>query len=294
MRAFGLCRPAAVCPADIERREWPPPISTIHRVFALCSATGTSISLCRMPLRLLSKTTSIWNSNVMECAWQIPMCCAPDQGRCREVFRSPVREAPPGLGSPQTSPNGSLGGGDTPTLNALIGPGVQVDLSILGSIPLPTGTAVPNLDPEIAGSVGWNHTSDIQNSVFVPGLRSINGEQTTANVAYQQGFTTGGSVDVFFNNSRFDMNSPLLLYNPSTSSSVGIDFTQPLLRGFGFGVNRRYMRIANNNRKVSNAVFRQQVIATVGGLVRLTGIWSASAKMCAETRRNRQCRAVSP
>jgi outer membrane protein len=180
-----------------------------------------------------------------------------------------VREAPPGLGSPQTSPNGSLGGGDTPTLNALIGPGVQVDLSILGSIPLPTGTAVPNLDPEIAGSIGWNHTSDIQNSVFVPGLRSINGEQTTANVAYQQGFTTGGSVDVFFNNSRFDMNSPLLLYNPSTSSSVGIDFTQPLLRGFGFGVNRRYMRIANNNRKVSNAVFRQQVIATVGGLVRL-------------------------
>ena len=155
-----------------------------------------------------------------------------------------------------------------PALNALIGPGVQVDLSILGSIPLPTGTTVPNLDPEITGSVGWNHTSDIQNSVFVPGLRSINGEQTTANVAFR-GFTTGGFVDVFFDNSRFDMNSPLLLYNPSTSSSVGIDFTQPLLRGFGFGVNRRYMRIANNNRKVSNAVFRQQVIATVGGLVRL-------------------------
>jgi outer membrane protein len=180
-----------------------------------------------------------------------------------------VREAPPGLGTPQTSPNGTLGGGDTPALNALIGPGVQIDLSILGSIPLPTGTAVPNLDPQLVGTVAWNHTSDIQNSIFVPGLRSLNAEETTANVAYQQGFTTGGSVEVFFNNSRADTNSPLLLYNPSTASSVGINFTQPLLRGFGFSVNRRYIRIAKNNQQVSDAVFQQQVMATVAGLVRL-------------------------
>jgi outer membrane protein len=180
-----------------------------------------------------------------------------------------VREAPPGLGAPQPSPNGTLGGGDSPTLNSLIGPGIQVDLSILGSVPLPTGTAVPNLDPQIVASAGWNHASDIQNSIFTPGLRSLNSEATTANVAYQQGFTTGGSVEVFFNNSRFDTNSPLQLYNPSTAASVGINVVQPLLRGFGFSTNRRYIRIANNNRKVSEAVFRQQAIATVSGIVRL-------------------------
>jgi outer membrane protein TolC len=180
-----------------------------------------------------------------------------------------VREAPPGLGAPQISPNGTLGGGDSPTLNGLIGPGVQIDLSILGSIPLLTGTAVPNLDPQIVGSAGWNHTSDIQNSIFLPGLLSLNSEATTANVAYQQGFTSGGSLEVFFNNSRLDTNSPLLIYNPSTSTSFGVNFVQPLLRGFGFAVNRRYIRIANTNRKVSDAVFKQQVIATVAGIVRL-------------------------
>ena len=180
-----------------------------------------------------------------------------------------VREAPPGLGTPQTSANGTLGGGDSPTLNGLIGPGVQVDLSIFGSIPLPTGTPIPNLDPQLVGSVGWNHTSNIQNSIFVPGLRSLNAEATTANIAYQQGFTTGASLDVFFNNSRFDTNSPLLLYNPSILSNVGVNFTQPLLRGFGLAVNRRYIRIANNNRRVSDTVFQQQVIATVSGIVRL-------------------------
>lgn len=180
-----------------------------------------------------------------------------------------VREGPPGLGPPQTSPNGTLGGGDSPTLNSLLGPGVQIDLSILGSVPLPTGTAVPNLDPQLVGNAGWNHSSDIQNSIFIPGLRSLNAETTNASIAYQQGFTTGGSFEVFFNNSRVDTNSPLLLYNPFTSSSVGVNFVQPLLRGFGFGVNRRYIRIANNNRKVSDAVFKQQVIATVSGIVRL-------------------------
>lgn len=180
-----------------------------------------------------------------------------------------VREAPAGLGSPQTSATGTLGGGDTPALNALIGPGVQVDLSILGSVPLPTGTSVPNLDPQLIGSAGWNHTADIQNSIFVPGLRSLNAETTNASVGYQQGFTTGASVDVFFRNSRLDTNSPLLLYNPSTASSVGVTVTQPLLRGFGFAVNRRYIRIASNNRQVSDTVFRQQAIATVAGAVRL-------------------------
>ncbi len=180
-----------------------------------------------------------------------------------------VREAPPGLGSPQTSPNGTLAGGDAPALNSLIGPGVQVDLSILGSVPLPTGTTVPNLDPQITGTVGWNHASDIQNSVFIPGLRSLNAEQTVGNIAYQQGFTSGASLDVFFNNTHTSTNDPLLLYNPSTSSNAGVTLTQPLLRGFGFNVNRRYMRIAKNNRQVSDTVFRQQLIATVSGIVRL-------------------------
>jgi outer membrane protein len=180
-----------------------------------------------------------------------------------------IREAPAGLGAPQPSPNGTLGGGDVPALESLIGPGVQVDLSILGSIPLATGTAVPLLDPQIVGNIGWNHTSDIQNSVFVPGLRSLNAEQLTADVAYQQGFSSGASLEVFFDNSRLDSGSPLQLYNPGVSSSVGIDVRQPLLRGFGPAVNRRYIRIAKNNRLVSNAVFQQQVIATVAGVVRL-------------------------
>ena len=180
-----------------------------------------------------------------------------------------VRESSAGLGTPVIGPNGTLGGGDSPTLNSLIGPGVQVDLSILGSVPLPTGPAIPNLDPQIVGNASWTHQSDIQNSIFLPGVRSLNGNTIIANVGYQQGFTSGGNVDVFFNNSRLNQNNSLLLYNPTVTSNVGVTFTQPLLRGFGFEANRRYIKIAANNRSVSDEVFLQQLIATVSGVVRL-------------------------
>jgi outer membrane protein len=180
-----------------------------------------------------------------------------------------VRESAEGLGGPVVGANGTLGGGDSPTLNSLIGPGVQVDLSILGSVPLPTGPAIPNLDPQIVAGASWSHESDIQNSIFIPGIRSLNSNTSLASVGYQQGFTSGGTLDVFFNNARLNQNNPLLLYNPTVTSNIGVTFTQPLMRGFGFEANRRYIKIAANNRRVSDTVFVQQLMATVSGVVRL-------------------------
>jgi outer membrane protein TolC len=40
-------------------------------------------------------------------------------------------------------------------------------------------------------------------------------------------------------------------------------FQQQLLAGFGFGPNLRYVRIAKNNKKISDIAFKDQVIATV-------------------------------
>jgi outer membrane protein TolC len=180
-----------------------------------------------------------------------------------------VREGPAGLGTPAPGPNGTLGGGNTPGLNALTGPGVQTDLSIIGSLPLSTGPAVPSFDPAIVGTIGWNHTSDPQNSTFLSNLRSLNATTTTGNAGLQQGFSTGGSFQFGWNTLRQRVNNPLLNLNPAVSSSLGVTFTQPLLRGFGPAVNKRYIRIARNNLQVADYVFRQQVIATVSGVVRL-------------------------
>ena len=40
-------------------------------------------------------------------------------------------------------------------------------------------------------------------------------------------------------------------------------FTQHLLQGFGFAPNTRFIRIAKNNREISDIAFRLQIITTV-------------------------------
>ena len=39
--------------------------------------------------------------------------------------------------------------------------------------------------------------------------------------------------------------------------------SQPLLAGFGIGINNRNIRISKNNREISDIAFRNQVISTV-------------------------------
>lgn len=195
-----------------------------------------------------------------------------------------VREGPQGLGAPAVGPNGTLAGGDTPALNSLVGPGIQTDLSILGSLPLSTGPAIPSLDPVLSGSFSRAHSSDPQNSTFLPDLRSLNSRVTSSGFGFQQGFITGGYVDFGWTNQNLHTNNPLLNYNPYNSASLGLTFTQPLLRGFGPGVNRRYIRIARNNGQIADYVFQQQVIATVTTVVRL--YWDlASLNQDAQVRR---------
>ena len=57
--------------------------------------------------------------------------------------------------------------------------------------------------------------------------------------------------------------------DPFRSPNVVASVVQPLLRGFGADVNRRYIRIAENNLKVSRLVFRQQLTDLIFGVSRL-------------------------
>ena len=86
-----------------------------------------------------------------------------------------------------------------------------------------------------------------------------------ANVAWEQAFSTGAQVSLGFDNSHQSLNALSNNYNPFTASSLGLTVTQPLLRGFGPSLNRRFIRIANNDRKITSLLFQQQLIATVYG-----------------------------
>jgi len=184
-----------------------------------------------------------------------------------------TREGPAGVGGPSVGASitgpGTLGGGDIPALNSVLGTGTETDLSILGSLPLSTGPAAPNLDPTLNASFNWNKTSVPQNSTFLPGLRSLNSTTYDTDVSLQKGFLTGATASIGWDNLHQNVNSPLLTYNPSITSSAFVSVTQPLLRGFGIGVNNRYIRITKNNRQVADFVFQQQVMSTVSAVSRL-------------------------
>jgi outer membrane protein TolC len=88
-------------------------------------------------------------------------------------------------------------------------------------------------------------------------------------VGIQKGFLTGGTASLSWNNNYQRINDPLYSFNPATYSNLNLTVTQPLLRGFGWGVNARYIRIAKNNKQVSDLVFQQQVIGTIYAVSRL-------------------------
>jgi outer membrane protein len=189
-----------------------------------------------------------------------------------------VAEAPIGVGGPLspvvTNPASatSVTTGTTVSTNALelgaLGE-PQTDLSIQGTIPQSTGTPVPVFDPSFVGLLNWTHQTTPQTNTLIYGTPSLVTSALTANAGIVQGFSTGGQVNLGFNNNRQSLNSLTTDYTPFTGSSLGLTVTQPLLRGFGPSLNRRFIRIAVNNQKITSLLFQQQLIATVYGIIRL-------------------------
>jgi outer membrane protein TolC len=128
---------------------------------------------------------------------------------------------------------------------------------------------VPVFDPAIVGQLNWTHQTTPQSNSVTTGTPSLISETTLANAGIQRGFSTGAVAGLMFNNSHQALNSLRTAYNPYTGSNLGLNVSQPLLRGFGLGLNRRFIRIAGDEQKIGGLLFQQQLIASVYGVIRL-------------------------
>ena len=187
-----------------------------------------------------------------------------------------VNELPAGVGGPGSpllnAAAGTTLGASTVLTNVpdtfpLVG--ATTNLSIAGQTPLSNGPVLPMYDPSLVGQLTWQQSSQPQSSSQLIGTPTYDTHTWNPNLIYQQGFSPGTQFQVDFLNQFQGGNSPRLTYNPYSTSTFGFSLVQPLLRGFGPAVNRRYIRIARNNEKVSDTLFRQQVISTVSGIIRL-------------------------
>jgi outer membrane protein len=162
-----------------------------------------------------------------------------------------------GIGVGSTSSGGGAGGTSVGIGGAGAGTGGIV------SATTGVGATVPSFDPIFTG------TLQLDQSVveyYNPFQEPFTYQHTnTWNFGYQQGFHWGSNLQVAFNNNRISASplSPYQALGSQYTSNFRATLTQPLLSGFGFLPNTRFIMIAKNNREISDVSFRLQVITTV-------------------------------
>jgi outer membrane protein len=127
------------------------------------------------------------------------------------------------------------------------------------------GPVINSFDPVLTGTLQEDHFKQLSSTIFqgvLPGTSLVQ-NTGTVNFAYQQAFAWGTNLTVGFNNTRGTTNSFFQGLSPQLASNFKAQFTQHLLQGFGFAPNTRFIRIAKNNRELSDVAFRLQVITTV-------------------------------
>jgi outer membrane protein TolC len=138
-----------------------------------------------------------------------------------------------------------------------------------GTVITQTGTQIPNLDPGLFASYQWGHATRPLSNTVTTGTTSVISRSSVFNFGYQQGFLSGTTVSYGWNNSGFQSNNRFSDINPGTQGSMNLQVSQTLLRGFGFAVNGRNIKIAQNDKRISDLVFEQQVITTVSAIINL-------------------------
>ncbi len=174
------------------------------------------------------------------------------------------------LGVVQNTPGGGVGGvgaqvgsGSGGTTLGAAGAGAGA-AGLTGST-LGMGPQLNSFDPILTGTLSEDHFKQQATNPFqgVPLPGTLVQNTGTVNFAYQQEFTWGTNLNVSFTNSRGTTNSLIQSLSPQLVSGFKATFTQHLLQGFGFAANTRFIRIAKNNRELSDVAFRLQIITTV-------------------------------
>src|SRR5216684_5412542 len=123
------------------------------------------------------------------------------------------------------------------------------------------GPQIGSFDPVLTGTLQEDHFSQKSSSSFsVPLFMQNTG---TVDFAYNQAFQWGTNLSVGFNNTRATTNSIFTSLSPQLNSNFKATVTQHLLQGWGFAPNQRFIRIAKNNRELSDVAFRLQVTDSV-------------------------------
>jgi len=167
----------------------------------------------------------------------------------------------------QNTPGGGVGGlgntvGSGTGGTSVAAGGAGTGTNGLVSSTLGIGSPITSFDPALTGTLQLDKNNTESVSVFSP-VPIVAQNTYTGNFGYTQGFQWGTTLTAGFNNTHLTTNNPTSLLTPQLGSNFQVRATQNLLQGFGFLPNTRFIRIAKNNREISDVAFRLQVITTV-------------------------------
>jgi outer membrane protein len=154
-----------------------------------------------------------------------------------------------------TGISGFSGGGGV-TAGGFSGAGGPINTGFIGCCDAFTGF-----------SFGWNNSKSALNFIQLIGI-PVGGSHTyTLSPFFGQGFLTGTSYSVSFSGQRQTTTSLTSLFNPVVATGMTIGLDQHLLKGFGYRANAVFIRIARNDLRIGDSVFRLQVINSLAQVI---------------------------
>jgi outer membrane protein TolC len=117
-------------------------------------------------------------------------------------------------------------------------------------------------DPTLSAEAKANQDRNLLASAFAdPPKSNVNTQRL--DLSLNQKFKTGTEYELRFENSRTETNSAFAGLNPQYTTRFEVNLTQPLLKNFGWDINKSDIYIANNNLDISDFEFKNKVIEVI-------------------------------
>jgi len=138
-----------------------------------------------------------------------------------------------------------------------------------GAIISQIGPVTQNLDPALQNATVFAHVTTPLPITIQSGTAALVDTHHVINSLVQEGFLSGGYVQVSANESYLKENAATDLLNPSVAPVVQIYLRHNLLQGFGTGLNGRFISVAQKNVQGARETFRSQLLNVVANVLNL-------------------------
>ena len=116
--------------------------------------------------------------------------------------------------------------------------------------------------PQFAFGFG-NRRTDTPSYSWLEATGSVAATYLDYQAQFLQEIPTGGRFDISLYSYKSDTTAKFQTINPRYGSSLAFNFTQPLLKNFGFKNSKKEIIVAKNNVEISDARFQTILMDTV-------------------------------